>query len=138
MMHLGITGTRKGMTEKQFNVLKKFIKEGMSFTHFHHGDCRGVDIQVAYLVDHYRPEARIIRHPPLSSLTQGYGPFDESRLPKDYLVRDQDNVNESDYLWAVPDKAECIRSGTWATVRMARKKGIPITIVMPNGEIIYE
>ena len=136
-MHLGITGTRKGMTEKQFNCIKNMIKEDSTVTHFHHGDCQGVDVQVAILFEHYRPDVWIISHPS-NGPTRAHGPADETMKPKDYLVRDQDNVNASDYLWAAPNGAEIVRSGTWATVRMARKKGIPITIVMPNGEVIYE
>ena len=137
-MHLGISGTKKGMKEAQFDVIKEFIQEDNSITHLHEGDCVGVDNQVTLMYNDLRPEVWIVRHPPRKTAYQAFGPYDETREPKDYLVRDQDNVNESDYLWACPDGAERVRSGTWATVRMARKKGIPITIVMPNGEIIYE
>jgi hypothetical protein len=138
MMHLGITGTRKGLTEKQFNIIKKLIKQdGNLLTHFHHGDCMGVDVQVAMLFEEYQPEVWIISHPS-NGPTRAHGPCDEVMRPKDYLVRDQDNVNASDYFWAAPDGIERVRSGTWATVRMARKKGIPIVIVMPDGEIIYD
>lgn len=137
-MHLGITGTRKGLKEPQFDVIKEFIIEDNTITHFHQGDCKGVDNQVTLMFRDIRPEVWIVRHPPKNTKTQAFGPYDETRKAKDYLVRDQDNVNESQYLWAVPDKAECIRSGTWTTVRMARKKGIPITIIMPDGEVVYE
>jgi len=137
-MHLGITGGRKGLTRAQFNVIKEFIIEDNCVTHLHEGDCTGFDAQVTLMFRDLRPEVKIVRHPPKKVLTQAFGPYDETREPKDYLVRDQDNINESQYLWAGPDKAECIRSGTWATVRMARKRGIPITIIMPDGEVIYE
>lgn len=136
-MHLGITGTRKGLSEKQFDLVKEFVKENSSVTVFHHGDCIGVDVQIATLIEHYLPDVWIVSHPSKGS-TRAHGPANEIMRPKDYLVRDQDNVNASDYLWACPKGAEIVRSGTWATVRMARKKGIPITIVMPDGEIIYE
>jgi hypothetical protein len=138
-MHLGITGTKKGMTEAQFDVIKGFIFEDAVITHLHEGDCVGVDNQVTLMFQDLRPEVWIVRHPPKNTKYQAFGPYDETTIPKDYLVRDQDNVNESDYLWAAPNGVERMRgSGTWATVRMARKKGIPITIIMPNGEIIYE
>ncbi len=137
-MQLGITGTRKGLSEKQFDLVKKFVKEGNSIiSHFHHGDCIGVDVQIATLVQHYLPKTWIISHPSRGN-TRSHGPANEIMRPKDYLVRDQDIVDASQYLWACPDGAERIRSGTWTTVRMARKKGIPITIIMPNGEVIYE
>jgi len=137
-MHLGITGTKQGMNETQFDVLKEFIQEDNTITHLHEGDCVGVDNQVTLMFRDLHPEVWIVRHPPIKTKYQANGPYDETRVDKDYLIRDQDNVNESQYLWAVPNSEERIRSGTWATVRMARKKGIPITIIMPNGEVIYE
>ena len=137
-MHLGVTGTKNGITEAQFDIIKSYIKEDTCVTHFHHGNCKGADVQVALLYNHYHPDVWIIKHPPIKTGTQGNGPFHETREPKDYLERDKDNVNESDYLWACPDGKEKLRSGTWATVRYARIKGIPITIVMPDGNIIYE
>ena len=85
-----------------------------------------------------RSSVRIICHPPIRTKYQAFGSYHETREPKDYLVRDQDNVNESDFLLAAPDGPERVRSGTWTTVRYARKKGIPITIIMPDGEVINE
>lgn len=139
-MHLGITGTKKGMTEAQFDVIKWFIEEDNHFvTHLHEGDCKGVDVQITLMFQDICPEVTIVRHPPIKTSYQAFGPYNETREPKDYLVRDQDNVNESDYLWAAPNGPEVMRgSGTWATVRMARRKGIPITIIMPSGKVIYE
>lgn len=138
-MHLGVTGTRKGLSEKQFNLVKEFVKENTSIiSHFHHGDCIGVDVQIATLVEHYLPKVWIVSHPSRGVKTRAHGPAHEIMRPKDYIVRDQDIVDNSEYLWACPDGKERIRSGTWTTVRMARKKGLSITIIMPDGEVIYE
>lgn len=136
-MHLGITGTRKGITQAQFDVFHKMIEEDSCISHLHQGDCMGADYNLTcmFLMMHY---ARIVRHPPINRGTQANGEFHETRERKTYLERDKDIVNESDYLWAAPKGEEIVRSGTWTTVRYARKKGIPITIVMPNGDIIYE
>lgn len=136
-MHLGITGTRKGITESQFNVFYKFIVEDC-ITHLHEGDCIGADYNLTLMFEMLRPDIVIIRHPPLNTKTQAGGPYDITKEPKSYLERDKDIVNESQYLWAAPKGEEIVRSGTWATVRYARIKGIPITIVLPEGEIIYE
>jgi hypothetical protein len=136
-MHLGVTGTKEGLTEKQFNVFIEMLSE-MQFTHLHQGDCVGVDNEVTIIVRHEKPEVIIVRHPPIKKHYQAFGPYDETWPDKDYLVRDQDNVNCSDYMFAFPKGEEVIRSGTWTTVRYARKKGIPITIIMPNGEVRYE
>ena len=137
-MHLGITGTRKGMTEAQFNVIKALITEDDCVTHLHEGDCIGVDAQLTHMYQVLRPEVKIVRHPPIKKNSQYGGYYDETREPKGYLERDKDNVNESEYLWAVPDGPEKIRSGTWTTVRYARQKGIPIAIILPSGGVIYE
>ena len=84
------------------------------------------------------PEVWVVCHPPERVGTRAFGGYDEIRKARGYLQRDQDMVDEADYLWAVTCGEEIQRSGTWTTVRMARKKGIPITIIMPNGEIILE
>ena len=137
-MHLGITGTRKGLTEDQFKELKEFILEINEVTHLHEGDCIGVDDQITQMFQELRPEVKVICHPPIKTGTQAFGTYDKIHKPKPYLERDKDIVNNSQYLWACPCGKEIVRSGTWATVRYARNKGILITIIMPDGEIIYE
>jgi predicted Rossmann fold nucleotide-binding protein DprA/Smf involved in DNA uptake len=48
------------------------------------------------------------------------------------LERNKDIVSESDFLIAAPDsKKERLRSGTWATVRHARKLGKRVMILEP-------
>ena len=137
-MHLMITGTRKGLTEAQFDVIKQFIIEDNGTEVFHNGDCSGVDQQVTLMFQDIAPEVWVVCHPAIRVGTRAYGEYDEIREGKGPLIRDQDMVDEADYLWAAPAFEEIVRSGTWATVRMARKKGIPITIVMPDGEVRYE
>ena len=136
-MHLGVTGTRKGMNETQFNILKEFLLEDCVTKYLHQGDCIGVDNQFTLMVKDILPQVKIVEHPPIKKRNRAFGPYDITNTPKEYLERDKDIVNESDYLYAVPNSEEIIRSGTWTTVRYARGK-IPITIVMPSGKIIYE
>lgn len=58
---------------------------------------------------------------------------------KDYLARNHDIVDAAGLLIAAPSgPAEKRRSGTWATVRHARKQGTRIWIVLPSGEIAVE
>jgi len=62
---------------------------------------------------------------------------DEYRNPQDYLVRNQDIVNECDVLVATPkENNEVLRSGTWATIRRATKAKKPVLIVNPDGMTI--
>jgi predicted Rossmann fold nucleotide-binding protein DprA/Smf involved in DNA uptake len=42
-------------------------------------------------------------------------------------------VNETGVLVAMPDGPEELRSGTWATVRYARKQGKDGRIIYPDG-----
>jgi hypothetical protein len=59
--------------------------------------------------------------------------------PKGFLTRDQDIVRDTDVLIAIPaEGVEQHRSGTWATVRFARKLGRDIWIVLPDGQIREE
>jgi hypothetical protein len=48
------------------------------------------------------------------------------------IERNTEIVDDSDHLFAAPkEQFEQLRSGTWATVRRARKKGIPYEILLP-------
>ena len=51
---------------------------------------------------------------------------------KPYLERNHDIVDNSDVLIATPkESVEQIRSGTWATIRYAKKLNKPIMIMEP-------
>jgi len=55
-------------------------------------------------------------------------------LPKEPLARNRDIVNMSDILIAAPgEKAEVLRSGTWATIRYARKMSRKLLVIYPKG-----
>ncbi len=55
------------------------------------------------------------------------------------MVRDKDIVNPAERMIAAPaGTTEELRSGTWATIRYARKKKVPLSIVWPDGTISYE
>jgi hypothetical protein len=52
------------------------------------------------------------------------------------LERNKHIVHNCGWLIAAPkEDSETLRSGTWATIRYARKLRRPITIVFPNGEV---
>ena len=131
-MKVGFTGTQKGMTAIQQLCVAELI-EGSS--ELHHGDCIGADDEV----DQVGAALGIPKfiHPPLDNKKRAFcfrGIV--GVLPsKPYLERNHDIVDESDYLVAAPSGAERIRSGTWATIRYARKMGKRICIVMPDGKV---
>lgn len=122
-MNVGFTGTRVGMSNKQklqlIHILNMFRKPIHKFIH---GHCVGADreaevIYVSPRSTHLRRVyAGVVRYP-----AHAYG---------SPLERNRAIVARVDVLIAAPqtDK-EVLRSGTWATVRYARAKGIPIIML---------
>jgi len=150
-MKVGFTGTRNGMTGTQMEAVRKTL-EGLELprrrrlVELHHGDCVGADHEAARVATALG--MRIVQHPPLDwGMRASYPKLIESlkannnfavREAKPTLERNKDIVNETELLIAAPDSEERTRSGTWATVRYARKMGRAIIIVNPYGEISRE
>lgn len=133
-MILGVTGPRTGATRAQQERLDEWLEQA---TAVHHGACQGVDSQTHHKA--LRAGLMIIVHPPeilkyadLSTMIELPGVTIRPRKP--YLIRDKDIVVESDELLALPRGEEEIRSGTWATIRIARARGKPRHIYGPDGE----
>ncbi len=130
--HVGFSGTRVGMTTEQITTVDRLLDDDLTTQFAHHGDCIGAD-------DHFHRLARqqglkVIGHPPLNDALRAFCEFDECREPKPYLERDKDIVDESDWVIFTPGTfSEILRSGTWATIRYARKKNKAGFIVWPDG-----
>lgn len=112
---------------------------------FHHGDCVGADAQAHQLVRslYADPEEGwfVVTHPPTDPKARAWcgvveydGPGDQL-FPKPYLERNHAIVDATDCLIACPDGPERERSGTWATVRYARRRGKRVVVIMPDGEL---
>lgn len=121
---VGFTGTRNGMSPRQKEHLKKFLECFAS--EFHHGDCVGAD-EEAHLIA-LEVGIPIVIHPPAHTLYQAFcqsrhpGPNIRVLGPLDYLDRNHGIVDSTSGLVAAPQTMmEKLRSGTWATVRYARK-----------------
>jgi hypothetical protein len=131
-MILGFTGTSNGMRDLQ---LKAFIRELARYEpeEFHHGDCVGADEEAHAVAD--QTGWRVIIHPPIKSIMRAY--CRGFALPeKDYLPRNHDIVEDTARMIATPyEPSEIQRSGTWATVRYARRIGRPVTIIWPDGSV---
>jgi hypothetical protein len=108
-------------------------------TEAHHGCCVGADAQFDAMLA-YLPTTCIVHgHPPLITTKMAKGlSCDVMHPPLDYLVRNRAIVDAVDTLFAAPKGEEESRSGTWSTVRYARRKGINIHIIMPNGGSRFE
>jgi hypothetical protein len=132
---LGFTGTRRGMTGAQLDAVDKLIvamTDDDKRTEFHHGGCVGADMDFHMIANEYGP---VIVHPgpdgPLCAKGLRGCPI---WLPaKSYLARNRDIVDACDLLIAAPHGPEEQRSGTWSTVRYARKVGRPVVVVWPDG-----
>jgi hypothetical protein len=135
---IGFTGTRQGMTQQQRHTVYHLLHE-IQPDEVHHGDCTGADAHFHDLVRETTRDIRIIGHPPINDKARAFCIFDETREPKDYIPRDRDIVDESQLLIATPKGfKEELRSGTWTTIRLARKAKKPTKIVWLDGSITEE
>lgn len=139
-MHVGFTGTREGCTPSQGGALARWIRDN-PMTALHHGCCLGADTEAVSHVNYYQPGAEIVAHPSnLTALTSTAaslisGQVHDNRPPLD---RNRDIVDACDLLLACPKGPEERRSGTWATIRYARKQGKRILILWPDGTTTEE
>jgi hypothetical protein len=128
-MIVGFTGTQKGMTENQrinlIEYMRVYAKE------FHHGDCIGSDSEAHEEVKKLR--IPIVIHPSIKenkrAFCKGYSYL---KKRKSYVERNCDIVDSCEVLIACPkSEKEELRSGTWATVRYARRVGKMVVILNP-------
>lgn len=145
MTDVGFTGTRYGTTREQWQTMSHVIRQEFLAASeeavFHHGACAGSDAE-AHMVAWSLGYA-ITVHPPLDGRLRAWveqsaqwDPVADRILPaRPYIERNHDIVDAVSVLIATPDGPERERSGTWATIRYAREKGVPTTIVMPDGSL---
>lgn len=134
-MIVGITGTRRLLTIHQVT----WLHDQMKYAHAsHHGACMGAD-SISHTLA-LRREIPITVHPPvdlryadLSTLVNLPGVTVLDKKP--YLERNRDIANACEVLLALPDGPERVRSGTWSTIRYARKIGRRGWICFPDGSI---
>ena len=101
-MNIGFTGTRRGMSPRQLDDLRTYLRNRMGT--LHHGDAVGADRQAEEIASSY---GYVIRAYPA---VRGHE-----------LERNRVIVAACDLLIAAPyEDDEILRSGTWATVRYAR------------------
>ena len=124
---VGFTGTQRGMTDAQQSQIRSWL-EGLDVTELHHGDCVGADAQADAIARELG--MNIVIHPPVSEKKRAFcwqeGDIYLPSLP--YLERNHDIVDSCPILLAAPLGDEQVRSGTWATIRYAKKRGKHIYI----------
>ena len=129
-IEIGFTGTQDGISKERLYDIELIVREYKKMYEkvwLHHGACIGADTQVHGRL--YTLVDAIVVHEPVIKVKQGVFPDTNDphvywRLPYDYLVRNRHIVQESQLLIAAPaTKKPVLRSGTWATIRYARKLG---------------
>lgn len=133
---IGFTGTQEGMTERQkVNFMQVFLwfesRHGARNLEFHQGQCIGGDEDSLVLVKS-REGVWTVSHPPLDKRRTHSMECDEVRPGYPFLERNHNIVDEVAVLLAAPrSRKEELRSGTWATVRYARKINRPYEMIWP-------
>lgn len=135
--HVGFTGTQGGMSEHQKRTLRMAMEAANTTgieNVLHHGDCKGADEEAhAIAVD---LGWDIIIHPPIKRIKRAYcGDGAIILPPMDYLDRNHEIVRNSNFIFAAPKSdTEERRSGTWYTVRYARKMGKRVILLSRDEE----
>lgn len=134
-MKIGFTGPRKGMTIPQkyrlADILNNMGQDGVSIDEFHHGDCRGSDEEAFEIAEHLGWAT--IAHPSTLKRWNAYTKSDLIMPPQPPLYRNKIIVETVNLLVATPCTPEILRSGTWSTVRYARKQERSIWIIHRDG-----
>ena len=121
-MKVGFTGTRKGLSEHQMELLHQFFKEN-EIVEFHHGDSIGADSQAHQIYLAVHPGKKVFLHP--TTKDRGFNKAEnlvEYSEEPNPLKRNERIVRICDLLLVCPKSIQQeARSGTWATYRYAMK-----------------
>ncbi len=134
MIFVGFTGTQRGMTQPQLTKVGMLLQEYKEKSWFIHGDCVGADAQAAVLA--VAAGYKIWIKPSNIEAKRAWGLSDMVDFPKPPLERNIDIIEASTLMIAAPyESYEMKRSGTWYTIRHAKKLDKPMKIVYPSGEV---
>lgn len=130
MIKIGVTGSRHGFqSEEQFAAVTEFLRDNLP-GELHHGDCVGVDHEVAILAKSLG--YKIVGHPPIKSDLRAFFESDLNMLPLSYFARDRKIVDYCDILMVIPmQTSPQSKGGTWYTHDYAKKIGRPYKIFYP-------
>lgn len=132
-MKLGMSGNRSGLTSEAENILIEFLKQNNNIREVHHGDCIGADKDFHDICN--ENNLNIIIHPPTDNKLRAFCQGNTLLPPKKYLIRNKDIVNSSDFCIFFPPGPEILKSGTWSTIRYAKKINKKYMLVYPDGNI---
>lgn len=140
---VGVTAARTGLTSSQKDALRMYFDILMGQNNssrsydrheiqFHHGKCKGGDRDSLLIAKEFG--LWTVAHPStLKNWTFHDIPSDEERNPKPPLERNHVIVDECSEILAFPcTSIEAIRSGTWATIRYAKKQNKFLIVTYPR------
>lgn len=138
-MKLGTTGTQHGATDAQMLAAAELLGR-LQPDEGHHGGCIGWDAEFHQLCLAGGVKAFVYPASGVNFSKRAVCSGAEVTYePKPPLDRNTTIVDASDVMLACPGEFdEVLRSGTWATIRRARKAGRPLYIVFPDGSIKEE
>jgi|694.fasta_scaffold134342_3 hypothetical protein len=132
---IGFTGNRYGLSIEQKEQIK-LILDNYTNIIVSHGDCVGADTDFHNLCINYRetyPDKSLMIHifPPNDPKSRAFNKGDLLMGENPYLVRNSAIIKNSSILIGCPiDKnKETLRSGTWSTIRKARKQNLLLYIL---------
>lgn len=147
-LNVGFTGSSKIWHEAQLLTFLRLMRHlavsdrNDPLEEFHHGACIKWD-EIAHLsvVETFNDQLTVVVHPPINKSKMAKGlqaPKIVWREPKEYIPRNHDIVDDVDYMVGCPgEMKEELRSGTWATIRYAKKKKKPVFVVWPDGLVEF-
>lgn len=133
MIHVGFTGTQRGMTDAQRHYIRAYLahKEYVA----HHGDCVGADADFDCIA---RPRAMWMHlHPCTISAKRAWcekRAWDICEEPIAPLLRNRAIVAACTLLIAATEQDHPVqRSGTWSTIRLTSEYQRRVVVVYPDG-----
>lgn len=131
------TGTQSGMTEPQKKLVLKLFAHG---ERLYHGCCIGADKEAHDLwVARWDDCQSVTGYPSNLAAKRVYCATGLNHAPAPPIVRNHRMIDDAlaagmPLCVAAPKgMQEELRSGTWATVRYARKQNVPVFVCWPDG-----
>lgn len=140
-MKICFTGTRQGMSDVQRDrvaIVFQQLRRPNETSYLLHGACHGADREAHPLVQFREmfPSNREQRDWANKVRQSGDIVHEINIFPID---RNHQTVDKCNAVVAAPNESnEVLRSGTWATIRYARKMKKPLYIVYPDGDLQKE
>lgn len=124
-MIVGFTGSRNGLNDTQQTAIRACLIE-LGANEVHHGDCVGAD--KAFDAIAHELGLKVVIHPPSDEKMRAF--CSGEVLPaKKFIDRNHDIVDACVILIGAPTGSkEQRRSGTWATIRYARKQCVEVRL----------